>query len=69
MTITDPKTLTPSLISRVYRVCGGASRLYVGSDRRVYLGPPDAAQASFCGVIPADEPISKDAACRAANCH
>lgn len=66
--ITDRKTGKKSEICRTYRVQSGAARLYVGRDRTVWYGEPDAERYSLVGRIPEGQPITKDAACRAANC-
>lgn len=68
MEITDEKTGRMSTISRTYRLTSG-DRLFVGGDRIVWLGCGEQPQRySLIGRIADDQPITKDAACRAANC-
>jgi len=68
-TITDTTTGEVSPISRVYRVQDGAARLFVGRDRKIWIGYGDEPEAfSFLGRLPDDAKICRDDVCRAANC-
>jgi hypothetical protein len=69
-TITDERNGKTSEVCRVYRVASGGARLFVGRDRKVWIGYGSSPERfSYVGDIPADEPISKKTACRAANCY
>lgn len=67
-TITDEHDGSVSEIIRVYRVSGGSERLFVGRDRKIWLGCGETPER-FVHIanMPAAEPITKAAACRAAN--
>lgn len=69
MTITDTRTNEVSTISRVYLVQAGASRLFVGRDRKIWIGYGAEPEAySFLARLPEGEPITKGNVCHAANC-
>lgn len=68
--ITDEQMGQVSNICRTYRVIGGEAWLFVGRDRRVWIGYGDEpTRFAFVGTIPGGERISKDTACEAANIH
>lgn len=58
-----------STVSRTYRVQGGASRLYVTADRKIWYGAPDADNCSHVGTLPKGVATTKENVCREANCH
>ena len=68
-TITDRNTNQTSKISRTYRVQNGVARLFVGRDRKIWIGYGDSPEGfSYVADLPADESMTRDNVCRAANC-
>lgn len=67
--IIDTTNGTESPICRVYRVCDGAARLFVGRDRKIWIGYGEEPERfSYVADLPEDEPITKANVRRAANC-
>lgn len=67
-TITDERDGKASEICRVFRVAEGQARLFLGRDRKIWLGYGETPERfSYVADLPAAEHVSKKSVCRAAN--